>query len=315
LFVRFREDRGGDSLFFLAILKGAWLPSVIDVEEALAVRLSVPILAYHHIADPEAEGSGAGRGEPIGKPSAGDGEASAAHSAERATYLSPARFERQVDWLRRLGYQSVSVAQVARALQGREGLPRRAVAFTFDDGWLDVFANAFPLLRDAGFTATVFLVGQALGQRGIAFAESRNQAVERLMSVDQVRQLADAGWEIGAHSNTHIHLTRVSEDEARRDIDAGRQAIEAKIGVKPTVFAYPYGDVHGGLARVVEALGFDAACSTVPGRVHRPEERFVLRRVPIRHEMSLARFLYSARLRRYRKGDQLMAKRLAGTWS
>ncbi len=262
------------------------------------MRLSVPILAYHHIADPEAF----------------DAESAPAPSAETATYLSPGRFARQLDWLRRLGFQSVPVAAVARALQGRETLPRRAVVFTFDDGWLDVFANAFPLLRSAGFTATVFLVGQALGQRGIAFAESRNQAVARLMSVDQVRQLADAGWEIGAHSNSHIHLTRVSEDEARRDIETGRRAIEAKLGVTPTVFAYPYGDVHAGVARIVEELGFEAACSTVPGRVHRPEERFVLRRVPIRHEMSTARFLYSVRLRRYRKGDRLLQQRLARTW-
>lgn len=252
--------------------------------------IRVPILAYHHIGEP-----------PPG-------------CADAATYLDPRRFARQIAFLRRFGYRAVAVADVARALLGHAPLPPRPVVLTFDDGWSDVHETAFALLRNAGFRATVFLVGEALGRDEIAHPESRQRIAASVMSVEQIRELADAGWEIGAHSNSHRHLTRLSEAEARDDIGAGRRAVERVLGLRPEVFAYPYGDFHGGLARAVEGAGFVAACSTVPGRVHRPAERFFLRRVPIARGASLLRFAHAISWRQYRKGETRLAARAKTTW-
>jgi len=243
-----------------------------------SLSLTVPILAYHHISLPPAE------------------------STSAATYLSPERFAHQVAICRRFGFETITVAEVARALRGGASLPRRPVVFTFDDGWLDVFTDAYPILDRAGYRGTVFLVGNALGQRGIAYADSREQAPQPVMRVDSIRELAKKGWEIGAHSNSHVRLTRLGEGDARRDVEMGRQAVERMIGVRPEVLAYPYGDFHGGLAKTIEDIGFAAACSTVPGRTHRPGECFFLRRVPIGHDMSPWRFFHNLVLRRYAKG-------------
>lgn len=253
--------------------------------------LTVPILAYHHIAAPPPE------------------------STSVSTYLAPAAFARQVRLLKAMGYRSVKVGDVARALRGETELPRRAVVFTFDDGWLDVYTEAFPILSAADFAGTLFLVGNALGHRGIAYAESREKAPQRVLSREQIRELAGKGWEIGAHSNSHVHLTRLSEADARRDIEAGRREVEAMFGTRPEVLAWPYGDCHGGLARLAEEIGFLAACSTVPGRRHRPEDRYVLRRVPIAHGMSAARFVWSALFRRYARGEGVLRRMLARDWS
>lgn len=81
----------------------------------------------------------------------------------RSLTVEPRRFQQDLDWLRRHGYRSASIDQVtAWAVEGRE-LPDRSVLITFDDGYAELADTAFPILRAAGYFATVFIVTGAIG--------------------------------------------------------------------------------------------------------------------------------------------------------
>ncbi len=90
-----------------------------------------------------------------------------------------------------------------------------------------------------------------------------------MMSSAQVRELRDAGMRIGAHTVSHPILARLSADEARREIAASRDFLEALLGERVGLFAYPNGrpgtDYLPEQARLVRDLGFDAAVSTAWG--------------------------------------------------
>lgn len=249
--------------------------------------IRAPILMYHHVAGP---------------PPGSDG----------ATYISPRRFEAQCAWLRRRGYESISLSALAAALRGEAAPPRRPVVFTFDDAWRDVGETAWPILRAAGFRATVFVVGEGIGERAVAHRESREQAPSAVLEAAQLRELAADGWEIGSHTLTHRHLTRLTREQARREIAAGHEAVERALGGRGAakVFAYPYGDFHGGAARLAKELGFEAAVVTLGGRLHMPEGRWTLLRLPIARNLPLWRFVYFLTLRPFRRGARELRRRL-----
>lgn len=255
----------------------------------VAEPLRIPILCYHHIAEP-----------PPGHPAP-------------ATYLSPARFRSQMAWLKRLGYRSVSIREMAEALRGERALPGRRAAITFDDGWSDSETEALPILEQAGFRATLFSVGTLGDTAARAFPESRDRHARPLLSTEQLRRLDAAGWEIGAHTLSHRHLTRIPPEEARREIVEGKRAIEDILGHSIHVFAYPYGDFNRETMRRVEEAGFIAACCSIPGRTHAPGHRHALRRVPVARDGSLPRFLHNLMLRGYRRGDALLRRRIEQT--
>ena len=165
---------------------------------------AVPILMYHRIAD--------------------DGPAATAPYR-----ISPAQFERQLAYLRRHGYRTISLAQWLAALRDRDGLiDDRVVILTFDDAYRDFLIDAWPLLCRHGFGATMFVPTDQIGGR----AEWDRMCGEpaELMSWDELRLLAGHGLEIGAHSCSHPHLTRIG---ARRLMIEGRVAkarLEAELG-------------------------------------------------------------------------------------
>ena len=200
---------------------------------------AVPILMYHRIAE---------------------------HGpAALAPYrVSPARFERQLAYLRRHGYRTISLAQWLAAMRDRDGLiDDRVVILTFDDAYRDFLTDAWPLLCRHGFGATMFVPTDQVGGRAEwdrAYGEPA-----ALMSWDELRQLAGHGLEIGAHTCSHPYLTRIG---ARRLIAEGRVAkarLEAELGRTVELLAYPYGDQNLKVRRAMAGSGYRAAVTTQPG--------------------------------------------------
>lgn len=100
-------------------------------------------------------------------------------------------------------------------------------------------------------------------------SRSRDLPDDLMMTGPQVRELAAAGMTIGAHTHSHPILTRLEDDEARRDIAHGREVLNSLTGDKIELFAYPNGkpgqDYDARHVRMVREMGFAAAVSTAPG--------------------------------------------------
>ena len=178
---------------------------------------------------------------------------------------SPERFERQLAFLKRHGYVSISVEQWVSALSGEDGMIRgRAVALTFDDAYHDFLTEAWPLLQKYGFSAMVFVVTEFVG--GTAAWDAAYGDPAPLLSWDEIRMLAGEGVSFGAHSACHPYFTRLGTRELIEEGRRSRARLEAELGREVTVMSYPFGenDIRVRLA-MAAACGYRCAVTTEPG--------------------------------------------------
>lgn len=154
-----------------------------------------------------------------------------------------------------------------------------AIAITFDDGFLNFTSSAMPQLAHLGFTATVFVVSDAVGgSNAWGGKAARGIPTLPLMSWPDLERVRDAGFEIGAHSRNHPYLTRLSSAEVEDQTAGCVERIFSELGERPRRFAYPYGAVNDDVARVARDT-FDH-CVTTELRVVAPDDdRAMLPRV------------------------------------
>ena len=169
--------------------------------------------------------------------------------------LMVGRFRTQLALLRTLGYRSVSPIDLARAAREGTPLPARAVVITLDDGYLDTFIAALPLLLEFGFTATCYLVADRVG--GI----SDWTVPARLMGWRDVREWLSAGMAIGSHTLTHEDLTLIPPAKLWTEVAGSKARIEDRLGVAVESLAYPYNQVGPREIQAVESAGYRAACA------------------------------------------------------
>ncbi|MEU9129748.1 polysaccharide deacetylase family protein [Kitasatospora sp. NPDC048540] len=170
--------------------------------------------------------------------------------------VSPQRFAAQMAWLHRTGRRGVSVRELLTAR--RAGRAAGLVGLTFDDGYADFARYAVPVLREYGFTATAYVVPDLLGTENGWDAEGPRK---KLLTVDQVTELASAGWEIGSHGLGHQALPGLPADLLATQCRESRRALEDLVGGPVTGFCYPYGAVDLPAALAVRDAGYDYACA------------------------------------------------------
>jgi peptidoglycan/xylan/chitin deacetylase (PgdA/CDA1 family) len=147
-----------------------------------------------------------------------------------------------------------------------------AAALTFDDGYLDNYEHAFPLLKKYAAPATIFLVSRWLGR-------------PTFLSRRHIAEMSKHGIEFGSHTRTHPVLSRVSADQAKYEIEGSKMDLERLLGASVRFFAYPKGkfrDVNAEIIRGVAAAGYKAAFMAENGLVTGEEDPYELKRIGIR---------------------------------
>jgi peptidoglycan/xylan/chitin deacetylase (PgdA/CDA1 family) len=173
---------------------------------------------------------------------------------ERDPYLitvRPERLDAQLSWMRRRGLVGVGVGELLTTRR------RGAVGLTFDDGYRDFATEAVPLLRRYGFRATVFVVAGLPGGHNRWDPDGERKD---LMTADEVRAVAEAGMEVGAHGLTHVPLA--SGADLSREVGGSRWMLEDVVRAPVTGFCYPYGSHDETATRAVRQAGFSSACAT-----------------------------------------------------
>lgn len=177
-------------------------------------------------------------------------------------YVAPLLFKSELDSLSRRGWKQHSLEEITASLDNSS----KRYALTFDDGYLSVYDRAYPILLERGMTATIYVVVNTIG--GINEWDYKNgDNKEMMMNVRQVKEMADAGFEIGSHTLTHPHLTAINEDQLAREITDSKHKLEDIIGKEVTSFSYPYGDYDKRVASAAQAAGYKNAVTTRLGAV------------------------------------------------
>lgn len=189
--------------------------------------------------------------------------------------LAPETLQRQVESLLRRGYEPADAGSVA------EG-HGRLLHVTFDDAYRSVDA-ALPALERLGMPTTVFAcTAYADGGRALDIAELRGELAafpDELLTYDwdSLRALAARGVEIGSHTRSHAHLTRLDDAALAHELRESKQRLEDELGVPCRYLAYPYGEQDGRVRAAARDAGYDAAFG-LPGHAG---DRFALPRVGV----------------------------------
>lgn len=171
--------------------------------------------------------------------------------------MDEATFRGQADWFAREGPSVVSLGELL-ARDDDEDL----VALTFDDGFRNFGSAAWPLLRERGLPATVFVVSdRAGGTNAWGGGDEPGIPTLELLDWDALGRLAEEGVEIGSHTRRHPRLAGLDAGRLEDEVAGAAEEIETRLGRRPAGFAYPYGSVDAATEACVASV-HDWACST-----------------------------------------------------
>lgn len=173
--------------------------------------------------------------------------------------ITPQRFERHMRWLRGRGLRGVSMTELLSAVA--DGRSRGLVGLTFDDGYQDFVQFAMPILRQYGFTATVFALAGRLGGDD---EWNRPAPKKRLLTAEQVGRAAQSGIEIGSHGLDHVPLRDVDDVQLDGETARSRTILQELTGQRIEGFCYPWGHLNDRVVKAVRGAGYGYACAIGP---------------------------------------------------
>ncbi|MDD5305137.1 MAG: polysaccharide deacetylase family protein [Elusimicrobia bacterium] len=212
----------------------------------------VPVLMYHKFGDP------------------------APGTRFKAIWSTGAAFRRQLEHLKRRGYAPMTFAELRDAEQGKIPMPARPVLITIDDGYANNYEVAYPLLKEFGMKANIFLVCEAMGGDSRFDAPFETAPPLPMLTWDQIREMQDSGVvEFGSHTLRHRNLAEIPLAQVREEVSGSKKLLEAKLGREVLGFAYPRGEgaSEPEVRRCVFDAGYRYDFSTVKGITPSPWDR------------------------------------------
>lgn len=223
-------------------LEGRW-----NRTEIMTYAYSVPVLMYHHVS-----------------PAGG------------FISVSPENFESQLKWLAEHGYRALTTTEFIDHLEGRKPAPARSVLITFDDGYLDNWIYAYPLLKRHGYHATFFIVTGQIGDGPVRdvmpqedtishqecemrLAQGRSDSV--MLRWSEILAMREGGYaEFHSHTHTHTRWDRVEaahkNERMREELQQSREALLAHLGDVSDQLCWPQGYFDADYQRIAAEAGF-----------------------------------------------------------
>ena len=226
----------------------------------------LPILLYHRIVNENSK---------IGK---------------HKIYVLEKKFREQMRFLKENNYKTIAFNEIEKTSAEKN------IILTFDDGYEDNYTILFPILKEFGFTAVIYLVTK---QTKNEWAIKEGEPELKMMRKEMIREMSDYGIEFGGHTRTHVDLTRLNESfgqektpiEKLTDEIAGCKKDVEEITGKPTIsFAYPFGAHNDETLQAVRDAGYKYGITTIFGPKKWQEDLMRIRRIEVRPKTTLFSF-------------------------
>ncbi len=167
--------------------------------------------------------------------------------------VSPAVLWGHLKYLKKNGYTAITLRDLQKAKEGDYPLPEKPIILSFDDGYNDHYQSVFPLLQKLNQKAVFFVITGKVGEEGY-------------MNWDEIREMSDAGMEIGSHSKGDLDLRYVSEREGFDQIRDSKRILEQKLEKLVYSFSYPSGHYASWLFKVLNKSRYAFARTTEFGK-------------------------------------------------
>ena len=233
-------------------------PPLPTPSEVYSWTLKVPILMYHYVSIPPED----------------------ADKYRINLSVPPETFRAQMQYLADNGYTTIDLYDLSRAIVDKQDLPEKPIILTFDDGYLDNYENAYPILEEFGFKGTFFIPTEFIdfGREGY-------------MNWEQIEEMSVKGHRMEPHSRTHPDLRDRRREFLIWEILGPIETLEAHIGYKPRYFSYPAGRYDEKVITMLQELDMWGAVTTMGGTWHGFEDRFEWTRVRIAYGHSMQDFV------------------------
>ena len=233
---------------------------------------SIPVLMYHHVA-----------------PRPGD-----------MVTVTPETFEGQMRHLAEAGYTTLSLDDLLSIVRGETEPPRRAVAITFDDGWLDNWVHAFPVLRKYRLRAAVFVVTDWVERasapesvdgphvsfpphREMCERAERGEARGVALDWERIGEMRNSGLvRFYSHTRSHVKCDRVPEDVVAEELLSAKKTLEERLGSPCPYLCWPYGKFTPRATAIAREAGYEAVFTTRHDVVRRGVDPFDLPRIVVK---------------------------------
>jgi len=174
-----------------------------------------------------------------------------------STNIRLEQFEEHITELVNNNFKILPIKQIINAIQNNKKLPDRTVGITIDDGYLSIYTQAWPRLKKAGFPFAVFIATDPI-DRGLS----------NYLNWDQIRELKNNGVEIGGHTSSHNHMPATDFNLNNTEINNSTSRIAAELGIRPNMFAYPFGEASRQIQHQVLQAGYKMAFGQHSGVVN-----------------------------------------------
>jgi len=173
-----------------------------------------------------------------------------------------------MSFLKRRNYNVVRLEDLPELIK-KGNIPYKTIAITFDDGYENNYKEAYPILKEFGLPATIFISPGFIGRDGY-------------LTWDQVVEMSESGLvSIGSHAMTHAYLPDLAEQKLRMEIFDSKRAIKSHTRKDIASFSYPVGAFNDYVRDKVVKAGYSIAVATNPGKDYPKHDIFAMKRVRI----------------------------------
>ena len=217
----------------------------------------IPILLYHRIVNEQSK---------IGN---------------HKIYVLEKRFRGQMKFLKENGYKTITFNEIEKPSSEKN------IILTFDDGYEDNYTILFPILKEFGFTAVIYLVTK---QTKNEWAIKEGEPELKMMTIKMIKEMSNHGIEFGGHTRLHADLKKTPKENLIDEIAGCKKDVEEIIGKPAISFAYPFGAHDDETLQAVRNAGYKYGITTIFGPKNWQEDLMRIRRIEVRPNTSLFSF-------------------------
>ena len=201
-----------------------------------------------------------------------------------STNTTLAQLDAHIETLKNGQFTVLPLPQIVAAIREKRTLPDRTVGLSVDDAFLSLYDEGWPRLRKAGLPFTLFVATDAI-----------DRGYRNYMGWDQIRELAAAGVTIGSQTASHPHMPLLPPGKNAAELARSNKRLKQELGKRPSLFAYPFGEISSAARSEVGKAGFVAAFGQHSGVLYHGADHLYLPRFALNETYGgLDRFLLAA---------------------
>ncbi len=198
-------------------------------------------------------------------------------SADNEVTITSEMLKMQLKYIKDQGYVTLTLRELKEYLLDNTPIPQKSIVITFDDGYMDNYYNAFPILKDLNIRATIFCI-------------TSNLDGSYYLSNDAINEMSTYGIDIQSHTVNHPNLDKMTYDEQFYELKESKKTLESITGKEVDSIAYPFGDLNDDSIKAAKDAGYTLGFTTRRGLSDRDDNPLKLDRIYISSKYDMNTF-------------------------